>query len=573
MTIKKKQKKNIQKSIKIADNVEDKSKAKIKFFLPAILLLTIIVYSNSIRNNFVAPWDDDVYVTENNFIKNFTAQNISDIFSTKTLVAGNYHPLTILSLAVDYHFFKLNPHPYHLENLIFHLINILLVFYLVYLLKKKKTIAIIVSLFFAIHPMHVESVSWVSERKDMLYSFFFLISLVFYVKYIIKSKSKFLLLSMISFLLSLYSKPSVVCLSVLIILIDYYYKRKFSFNVFLEKIPYFVLALIFGLINIHAQKDIGAFYTLKGYNVIDKFFCVCYSIIFYIYQMFVPMKLSAMHYYPVKNNGLLPAVYYLSFLAILLIVFSIYKFSKYRKLLIFGFLFYMITLALQIQLVPVGKAIVAERYSYISYIGLFFMVGQFYSDTEDNKLKIFNKAKSVFLIILIIYTSIFSYITWNRNKVWKDGNTLFNDVVKKYPLISEAHSQAAIVKISIKDYKGAFENADAAIKLKSNNFDAILARGLCLLNFKKYKEAIADFDDASRIKPHNIHVYNNRGIAKHAINDLQGALQDFSKIIEIDPYCLDAYINRRAVRKALGDYKGAKEDETQIMIFMQYPSK
>ena len=192
-----------------------------KYFLPFILLLTSVVFSNTLLNNFINNWDDQGYVLNNNFIKDLNFENFKIIFST--FFQGNYHPLSLISYTIEYKFFGLNPFYFHLSNLIFHLLNVALVYYFIKRLSSNIFVASITSLFFAIHPMHVESVAWISERKDVLYSFFFLLSLNSYCKYKYSEKKNLnLLLSFIFFLLSLLSKPAAVCLPLILVSIDFY---------------------------------------------------------------------------------------------------------------------------------------------------------------------------------------------------------------------------------------------------------------------------------------------------------------------------------------------------------------
>ncbi|MDD5571400.1 MAG: tetratricopeptide repeat protein [Bacteroidales bacterium] len=506
-------------------------------------------------------WDDYPIVVDNPLIRSLSADNIKTFFSTKTFVGANYHPVTVLSYAIDYHFFKLDPHKYHLMNLIFHLLNVLLVFILVYIITKRDSAAIIVSLLFGIHPMHVESVAWIAERKDVLYTLFFLGSLIFYVKYIKKDKNYFYLcLSLFALLLSLYSKPAAVCLPGVIVLLDYYYGRKLNTKLIIEKIPYFILALIFGLITMNAQKEFGAFNKLVAYNFIDRIFMACHSLMFYIYKMFAPVGLAAMHYYPFKNKGWLPINYYLSFLIIIAIIYCVYRFKNYRKLLAFGLLFYVVTILLVIQLVPIGNAIVAERYSYVPYIGLFFIIGQFYCDIEDKKNKLMKFVKYAFIGVLFIYTMFFSYSTWQRNKVWENCVTLFVDAAKKYPLNNEAHSQVASAKMKFRDYDGVIEAATKAININANCMAAHYNRGMSYYYQKKYKESIEDYTEVIRIKPDYIEAYNNRGLSRQDINDVKGAMEDYSMALQLKPEYMEAYINRGALKSNIGDFQGSLDD-------------
>ncbi|MGB0932463.1 MAG: hypothetical protein ACPGVB_16895, partial [Chitinophagales bacterium] len=182
--------------------------------LGVVLLLTFVVFFPSLQNGFVN-YDDTVYVYENPYIQSLSSENLHQIF-TKPM-AHNYHPLTMLSLAVNYHFSELNPFGYHLTNLLLHLANVFWVFWLVFWLSGKRIeMSVIVSLLFGIHPMHVESVAWIAERKDVLYAFFFLPALIAYIRYIKTRKWSFLVASLLLFTFSLFSKPAAIILPLLL---------------------------------------------------------------------------------------------------------------------------------------------------------------------------------------------------------------------------------------------------------------------------------------------------------------------------------------------------------------------
>lgn len=172
------------------------------FILFGIVLLTLIIYSNSLNNDFLTNWDDKRYVVENNDIKGLSWQNIKNIFSN--FYMGNYQPLSVLSYALEYKFFGLNPAAYHTTNLFFHLLNTILVFYFIYLLSYSTISASIVALLFAIHPMHVESVAWIAERKDLMYACFYLGSLICYLYYLKKGyQFKYLFICFLLFVFSI----------------------------------------------------------------------------------------------------------------------------------------------------------------------------------------------------------------------------------------------------------------------------------------------------------------------------------------------------------------------------------
>ncbi|MCH8904171.1 MAG: hypothetical protein IIA45_09690, partial [Bacteroidetes bacterium] len=236
-----------------------KSTNRIVFYLLLLVAITAIVLSPSVNNDFVN-FDDHVYVLKNEIITNTTSDGIKTIFDRHKPVAGNYHPLTILSYALEYKFFKLTAERYHLNSLLLHLINVLLIFWLIYLLAGNLNVAFITALLFGIHPMHVESVAWISSRKDLLYTLFFLLSMIFYLKYFFRNnltepikqnRYLYLILSIIAFVLALLSKAQAVMLPIILILIDIFLRRKISIRSLLEKVPFLIAS---SLVLVSAQR-------------------------------------------------------------------------------------------------------------------------------------------------------------------------------------------------------------------------------------------------------------------------------------------------------------------------------
>ena len=188
--------------------------------LVVIVITTVAALYPSIGNDFVN-WDDVVYIMNNDMIKSLNIENLIKMFSS--FFMGNYHPLTILSFAIDFKLFKLSAQGYHLHNLILHLVNALLVYFVAWHILRKNTLAaFIVSILFAIHPMHVESVAWVSERKDLLYTMYFLLAMLAYIFYNRTGEKKYLYYTLLCFILSLLAKAQAVTLPVVLLLMDYF---------------------------------------------------------------------------------------------------------------------------------------------------------------------------------------------------------------------------------------------------------------------------------------------------------------------------------------------------------------
>ena len=233
------EKKGIKKQVVSSKRRKEKSATPGKdtyfIWLLVIVLISFLAFLPVLHNGFVN-LDDDRYILNNPLLFSI---DLKEIFSR--YVEGNYHPFTMLIYAVEYQLFGLNAQGYHAVNLLLHLFNIILVFYAVFLISNKTIIALVAAMLFGIHPLHVESVAWASELKDLLYTFFFLAAYVCYLRYLNESKRKFYLWCLILFLLSLLSKAMAVSLPLVLLLTDYFKGRKLNAKAWLEKIPFFAL--------------------------------------------------------------------------------------------------------------------------------------------------------------------------------------------------------------------------------------------------------------------------------------------------------------------------------------------
>jgi tetratricopeptide (TPR) repeat protein len=540
-------------------------------YLAGILFLTILIYSNSIKNDFIYQLDDDVYITNCNDIKAFSSANFDAIFSTA--YAGLYLPLTMLTYMIEFHFFGLNPTAYHTVNLLLHLINIVLVFLLIFKIKPKPLIAGFVALFFAIHPMHAEAVSWLSERKDLLFSMFYLIGLNTYVLYAREKQPKFFLITLVVFILSLLSKPLAISFPLFLVMIDWYFGRKFTLSVVTEKVPFFALSLFFGLTAIYFAKTLNPQDSITPvFSLFNRIFIVSDAILFYLYKVFAPLNLSVYHYYPKTVNGLIPAGFYFSavlLLAIALFVLwlLVYKLKNSRRDIIFGLAFFVIPTAFVLQLVPVGRAYAAERYTYLSYIGIFFIVAFFADQFLSNKSAFSAKIKPWLTGLFILVTIVFSTLTWERNKDWKDSLTMFTDLIEKNPEHGHPYLARGITKFQFGDNKGALEDYNLCIKYDSTDSKAYSNRASVRGIFQDYQGALDDCNKALQIEPGYINALNNRAAAKLYLNDLNGAYEDYSAAIRIDSLNTKSYRNRIAISEKLGNNKNLLADFTKLLQF------
>ncbi|HPI31287.1 MAG TPA: glycosyltransferase family 39 protein [Bacteroidales bacterium] len=571
MAAKDKNKKHPQKqysSKKGAPKIKSAGSTKTVWYaLGALILVTLVIYFKAIWFDFLI-WDDNMYINLNERIKVLNWDSISKIFSE--FYFGNYHPLTTLGYAIDYKIAGDAPGLYHFVNILMHLLNTLLVFILIKKIAPKNDyVALITAAFFAVHPLHVESVAWVSERKDVLYTFFFLLSLIFYSDYLKSRQIKNLLLAGLLFLLSCFSKSAAVILPLVMLLFDYYLNRKFTWKTLAEKIPFFAISLVFGVLAMNSQKAAMPVTEEQIIPIIDRLFIVANSFITYIIKAFVPYKLSALYPYPADLGNGLSVTYYISAIVLALLLFFVWYSRRWGKDIIFGFLFFVITIILVLQIITVGNATMADRYTYVPYIGIFFIVGKLFENLSEKPNKSF---KNIVLMALIAGGIIFTAVTFFRIDQWKNDETLFSDVMKKYPENPLAYNNRGCyyLKIAQSDslnagqkeayFNKSFQDFNNLIKVNNNYASAYHNRGLANYFLKDYVAAIKDFDTEIKKNPEKEELYFDRGNAKKDLMDFAGAIKDFDKVIELDPKAENAYFNRGNVKKEINDFAGAIAD-------------
>ena len=397
-------------------------------------------------NNQLTNWDDPGYIKDNAFIKDISSEGIKNIFSLSNPIMGNYHPLTILTYAIEYSYAQLRPeyyYIYHRDSLLFHIVVTLLVYWFVKILTRRDVAAIVAAILFGLHPMHVESVAWLAGRKDVVYGIFFMAALIAYVYYIRAAGSKKWLWYagvIMLFLCSLLAKPVSVILPVALLLIDYFEGRKLDVSLFIDKILLFALSIVFGVKSVFDQRTFGALGTQsEHYSFIERIALGSYALITYIWKALLPWNLSCFYPYPTKVNGSLPTEYYLYPLAVIAILaLLVWAYLRKKKVIVFGAMFFLVNIALLLQFIPVGGAILADRYTYIPYLGLFFLAGwaasEFFEPVGNKKIGY------VVLAIVGVYSVYIGYLSNERCQVWYDTASLWRDEREQQPTTPNAYN-------------------------------------------------------------------------------------------------------------------------------------
>ncbi len=550
--------------------------------------LTYWSYVPVLKNKFTN-WDDPNYVTESPFIDLIEKGVYKPYFTENHM--GNYHPFSLISLSLDYQSDKYNPLSYHRTNLILHILNSFLVFLLIYRLLGNSYTAFFTALLFGVHPIHAESVAWIAERKDVLFSFFFLISLWLYAGFA-KEKNYFSYwLSLAFFIFSLLSKGMAVSLAPTLVLVDYFYGRNIkSTRVILEKIPFFLLALFFGVLAVYAQSLGPDTEGIPDYKLFKRLVFAGYGCSQYILKLIWPYHLVAFYPYPKTE---IPYYYYFASLAVLgLFTWLVISF-KTNKIIIFSVIFFILNIVLVLQILPVGKAIMADRYAYLPSIGFFLLLV-----FAIEKALSFKKGYMIAGGILSFYILALGVYNYKQVQVWKDSFSLwtyaidhipsdvaynnrgvefnksgeykqaiddFNKALELNPTHKEAYNNLGVALANLGKNKDAIVAYNNVLKIYPTYVNALYNRGNSYAKLKELNIALKDYDQVLKLDPKYLSVYNNRGLVLKGLGRLKEALNDFDKAILHDPLNADSYSNRSLVKYALNDIKGAMDDSQKAI--------
>ena len=547
-----------------------RDKGNWKYILP-LIILTFAVFSPSLDNGFVN-WDDDRNFFENQNVVDVNKYNIGTqlgkIFTTS--VIGNYNPLPIASFAFEKLFFGFdNPMPWHLNNIILHMICVLLVFRLMNLLKVNKTVAIGMALLFAVHPLRVESVAWITERKDVMFGAFYLGALINYVKYHrSKKKKKYLIWVYALFAFSLLSKIQAVTLPLSMLAIDYWRNRKMSWGLLTEKIPFFLLSLATGILGIFFLEDQGSLETNTTYSFFQRLFVGSYSYLIYIVKSLVPYEALPLYPYPEK----LPWYMYGSMALVPCYLYAFYYAWKNKiKALVFGMAFFTFNIFFLLQILGAGQGFLADRFTYIAFIGLFFIITYYF----DNISLQFPKYRNGFYGLGIIVILGFSFMSYNQNKIWKDSDTLWSHVLKYHRNITVAWGNRANYYRDSGQTQKALNDYSEVIKLAPEKAGAYNSRAKLYFNSVNNRDlpyALRDYKKALSIEPTNAEYLTNLGATFARMDDRSNALRYFTDAIKANPNHAVAYMNRSIIYQLVGNNSGALADIQSYLRFKPYDS-
>jgi protein O-mannosyl-transferase len=556
-----------------------------------ISLVALAVYLPALRNGFVN-WDDPHYVFLNTHIRSLSPDFFRwALFDASTVY---WHPLTWISHAMDYAVWGLNPFGHHLTSIVLHALNTFVVVCLTIRLfgilrqagssffQNERAVLIaggVVGALFGLHPVHVESVAWVAERKDLLYSLFYLLSIMTYAGFVrnlqesgspeswYRSRRYYFTLAL--FLLSLCAKPMAVTLPAVLLLLDWYlFGRLASGNkaaaVLLEKVPFLALSVIVSIVTVLAQKKVGAVASLEATPFAARVLVACKSLILYLWELIAPVNLLPLYPYP-KQVGILMPEFFVPLALVAGITTVCIKVAGKWPSLLTVWVYFVVTLLPVLGLIQSGPQSMADRFSYLPSLGIFLLPGAgaawLWTRATANQIARYATVGMTAVLVLTL-----AGLTLKQIAVWHDSITLWsctiNGQTERFP---EPYYLRGIAYGDTGDFVSAISDYTTAVTIEPAYGPAYINRGVAFLERGEIDRAIEDFNTAISLKVNPPDSYTNRGNAFYKKGELNRAIEDYTVAISLEPSLFQAYLNRGNVYKVKGELEPALADYTKAL--------
>ncbi|MDM8517264.1 tetratricopeptide repeat protein [Desulfobacterales bacterium HSG16] len=516
-----------------------------------LVIATIAVYGQVREFSFVN-LDDNLYLTDRPYVlAGITIDGV--IWAFHTIDASNWHPLTWLSHMLDVELYGMNPGQHHITNVLFHIANTLLLFFVLKRMTRNLWQSSFVAALFALHPLHVESVAWIAERKDVLSTFFWLTTMWMYMRYIEYPGIKRYLQVLICFTLGLLSKPMLVTLPFVLILMDYWPLRRLRISIcelkiqnfseqssmlnlnslILEKLPFFALTLVSCIVTFFAQKSGGAVVSMEVYSFNMRIANALASYVSYLYKTIWPYQLIVSYPHP----GMLP-LWKATLACLLLILISLLALRtvKNAPYFVVGWLWYLGTLVPVIGLVQVGRQAMADRYTYVPLIGIFIIIAWGIPDLLERYKILQNGLRKLVIIVSTgAILSFFMLTTWFQIQYWRNSITLFEHAIYVNPDNALAHNNLAFRLAQTGKPDEAVKHYTEALRINPNYLDSFYGMGLVSITHGKLDKAVEYFIRVLSINPEHLLSHLNLGILYFNIGKLDKAVEHYTAALSINP--------------------------------------
>ena len=525
------------------------------FPLALVLLLAAAVFSPSFSNAFLN-FDDPANITQNALIRQFDWHSLKAWFTTPLM--GMYTPLVYVSYAADYQAGGLDVTAYHATNLTIHLLNVTLVWLIARALTGNFSVSAVVAAIFAVHPANVAAVVPLSVRSSLLYSCFYLAAYLAYLSYVRLGAWWRLGLTFVLFSLAALSKSAAVVFPVALVLTDYRFKRVMTRRAVVEKVPFFLAALAFGVVGLLVREDIAAMGQALSYSMPERAFIGLYGLVFYAAKIVAPLGLSAFYTYPERSGGILPIYIYLAPLAVAAAVWMVVKAGASRRVLVFGCLFFLVHISLVLKFLPLGVEFAADRYLYLPAIGLFLVVAELWQRSSG-------WVRQAGLVCVTACVAVFAVASYARCADWKDSETFYTRILEREPKNVFARNNLGRVLAAsnrrseaLVQYREAVRLAPTYVLPRLNLAEALAAEGL-------RDEALQEYQRVLRLDPQNAKACAGVGLALAQAGRSADAIAYLRESVRLDPEAADARTNLGAALAAQGRLPEAIDQYRQAL--------
>ena len=502
-------------------------------------------------------FDDNMYVIENPHVQSGLSYH-GLIWAFTTTHITNWHPLTWLSLMFDYDLYRLNPSGYHWTNIIFHIANTLLLFFVFNRMSGETWKSALVAFLFAVHPINVESVAWIAERKNVLSTSFWTLTMLTYVLYVESPILKRYLLVMLSFTMGLLVKPMLVTLPFVLLLLDYWPLNRFPSAMqgnrngiqwseisllIREKLPLLVLAGVSSIVTVYAARSGSAIKSLDTFPLDVRITNAFVSYAMYLKKMVWPQNLAI--FYPHEGMISLWKIVAACLIISGFTIFVLFMSRRYRYLPV-GWFWYLGTLMPVIGLIQVGYHAMADRYAYVPLIGIFVIISWGVSDIFSRLF-----ARRILLILLVAtVVSVSIVASWQQVQYWQNSMTIFQHALNVTKNNYQAHQGVGNVLLCRGNLDGAIAHYMEALRFKPDHAEVRNNLGMALMYRGRFEEAMNQYLEALRIKPNQAKVYNNMGVLLAKQGKIESAIAYFREALRIDPDFAGAKGNLQAALQA-----------------------